>query len=434
MQHDVAYLESLFVLITMKHSVTLFCVEFLILTLALQSQASMQAFSRFKIDNRARYSKNRQLAPEEQEQLSLDSYQEPRIIGSSSKHSESPPRFNYNQGQLNQKSDSLLEKDETVSHSNQLDSEDKSLLDKFYQETRGQDPFQSESLSSQQLWDGMHDGTLFNLMEALRDYTPALDSIKADVNHDNKHQSEAEEVTSVSPEKPVDKYEQKELVNEWSLDNELAKQAEELARIGDEKILPHAESWAANYSPGMRLLTSYNPMHDERMSLAPGGNRDLIGENNDNGGDNMMLTGSRIVGATLAGNAMDVQPKVSSKSPLEAIKMHNELFEKPPRDGKVRVRMYFHRAIHDDVRLYGTGPWKYWGHGWGVEYGFDPAKKGANDFYQKGYTIERAYGRDFCRDKANCRPPGAEFISRPHTKRFEKTASSASPQVVPIQA
>jgi len=170
----------------------------------------------------------------------------------------------------------------------------------------------------------------------------------------------------------------------------------------------------ASYAPGIRLLTSYNPI------VKPG----TVGPDPSRGES---LTDNQIVGATISRD--QTNPPVRSVSAYDAIKMHDQLLEKPPRDGKVRVRMYYHRAMHDDARLYGNGPWKYWGHGWGLEFGFDPRSNSRDNFYQKGYTIERAFGRDFCRHGQPCREPDPDFFKDPqkagtYTIQYAKSLKS----------
>ena len=242
-----------------------------------------------------------------------------------------------------------------------LDAEDKSLLEKFYQETRHQDPFTDDSFSSQTLWDESKDQDLTNVL--------------LDVN-------------------------QVAHADDWTIDSTLIEQAQKLTRLNYElgQDSPDRPNISASYSPTIKLLTQYNPIENS-----------FRGSNNDVG-QHRLKQQDRIVGATLFGRDEHSKPSLGSKSPVDAIKMHNELLEKPPKDGKVRVRMYFHKAIHDDIKLYGTGPWKYWGHGWGIEFGYDPRSNVNNDFYQKGYTIERAFGRDFCRDQKKCRPPDPDFL------------------------
>lgn len=252
-----------------------------------------------------------------------------------------------------------------------LDLEDRNLLDKFYRETKATDPFLDDSLSTDSLWDSAwpqnSSGT-----SALLDLH--VDEPTGDNNHDAG----------------------------WTIDSKL--------KLIDDKQVPKHQGLAADYSPTHKLLTSYDPV-DESIVAAAGA------QNN----------GNRIVGATLYGRGDDVsKPSVSSKSARDAIQLHDELLQKPPKDGTVRVRMYYHRAIHDDVNLYGNGPWKYWGHGWGVEFGYDPKKDSRNKSYQKGYTIERAFGRDFCRDKLHCRKSDPNFFKDPrnvgtYSRQFAKS-------------
>lgn len=143
----------------------------------------------------------------------------------------------------------------------------------------------------------------------------------------------------------------------------------------------------SNFSPTMKLLTTYNPI------------RELEG------------AGNQLAGATVTSKGDgNLRASLRSKSAADAVKMHDDMLRDPPRDGKVRVRMYYHRAIHDDARLYGTGPWKYWGHGYGVEFGYDPKDRGKKNAYQRGYTIERAFGRDFCKNKEKCRKADPNFF------------------------
>lgn len=48
---------------------------------------------------------------------------------------------------------------------------------------------------------------------------------------------------------------------------------------------------------------------------------------------------------------------------------------------KVRVKVYDHRAYHDPIQWYGRGPWKYFGHGYGIDYGYDHDRTHS---YEKG--------------------------------------------------
>lgn len=162
-------------------------------------------------------------------------------------------------------------------------------------------------------------------------------------------------------------------------------------------IDPQLNEGPSKYSPTLRLLTTFNPIGDG-----------LSEHQTDNQIANP--TASMYSGSTVVSGP---DSNIKSKSAAKALQMHDELLKDPPRDGKVRVRMYHHRALHDDVRLYGTGPWKYWGHGWGVEYGYDPRDSDKKNSYQRGYAIERAFGRDFCKSKQNCRQPDPDFFKNP---------------------
>ncbi|XP_053202941.1 uncharacterized protein LOC128387716 [Panonychus citri] len=62
--------------------------------------------------------------------------------------------------------------------------------------------------------------------------------------------------------------------------------------------------------------------------------------------------------------------------------------------GRVRVKIYDHRAEHDPNSLYGTGPWKYKGYGYGIEYQYEPDGSYGRE---KGYGFMKAFGVDFCR-------------------------------------
>uniref|UniRef100_T1KN15 Uncharacterized protein n=2 Tax=Tetranychus urticae TaxID=32264 RepID=T1KN15_TETUR len=70
--------------------------------------------------------------------------------------------------------------------------------------------------------------------------------------------------------------------------------------------------------------------------------------------------------------------------------------------GPVRVKMYDHRAEHDPKHLYGTGPWNYYGYGYGIEYAYKPD---GTFNREKGYGYLKAFGRDFCKykDTRRCR-------------------------------
>lgn len=70
--------------------------------------------------------------------------------------------------------------------------------------------------------------------------------------------------------------------------------------------------------------------------------------------------------------------------------------------GRVKVRIFDHRAEHDPISNYGTGPFKFRGYGWGINYEYEP-----NGSFQqeKGYGFVKIFGRDFCKfkDKSRCR-------------------------------
>lgn len=257
-----------------------------------------------------------------------------------------------------------------------LDDEDESLLEEFYRETKDRDPFNGETLSTEDLWNENDSNSMNNLLD--------FELQKFDYSNDK---------IAVKNE-PNDG---------WTIDADYVAPLDGAVKNNNEIV--STSSHLAHYSPTLRLLTTYNPLEESKIL-----------ENSSSG---------KIVGATLYGQDKTTMPKVNSKSAANAIKLHDELLKQPPRDGKVRVRMYYHRAIHDDARLYGNGPWKYWGHGWGVEFGYDPKKTDKNDFYQKGYTIERAFGRDFCRDKLNCRQSDPDFFKDPkkvghYSKQYAK--------------
>lgn len=251
--------------------------------------------------------------------------------------------------------------------SKSLDDEDRSLLDKFYRDTRKGDPFQSDSFSTDDLWKSQENSAY----------------------------------AALTDEDVYKKVNQTHFSEDWTFDPDI-NEIGHSTTMSKEKTA--VQTGQAGYSPTLRLLTSYDPIKEELFANQQKQNAIVESRQKSN----------RIVGATLYGKNIHTRPSVSSKSALDAIKMHDNLLKPPPRDGIVRVRMYYHRAIHDDVKLYGNGPWKYWGHGWGLEFGYDPkSDKNAKDFYQKGYTIERAFGRDFCRDKKNCRKPDPEFFNDP---------------------
>lgn len=269
----------------------------------------------------------------------------------------------------------------TTSQYGVLDSEDRNLLDKFYSEIRNEDPFKGVDI--QNLWNGKHDEELSKVLVDLSD----------------QRQQSLEMKTlkkKLTKEQPRTNY------HDWTIDPQLLminNQIESQAGSSNLTNMMLNAHKIASYSPIHKLLTSYDPIAERARTAATNTHH-----------DERSPRGNRVVGATLYGGGQLLKPVVSSKSSKLAIKLHDELLEEPPRDGIARVRMYFHRAIHDDVKLYGTGPWKYWGHGWGVEFGFDPRNVHNPNMYQKGYTIERAYGRDFCKDKKNCRPPDPEFF------------------------
>lgn len=265
-----------------------------------------------------------------------------------------------------------------------LDDEDRSLLSKFYRETRLQDPFQDDSFNSQSLWDDSRDQELKDALSDLDHQARPQELSRRPLPPSQKSDQRPEAVPAQQPKASSGP-------SDWTFDSQLVEQAQKLSNGGDIERSGSKRD-LARYSPDVKLLTLYNPI----------GNLDA--------GDGDGTERDKVVGATLFGQSESAKPSVSSRLPAEAIKLHDELLQEPPRDGKVRVRMYFHRAIHDKPHLYGTGPWKYWGHGWGVEFGYNPKLDAPKDFYQKGYTIERAFGRDFCRHPKNCRPPDPKFL------------------------
>lgn len=248
-----------------------------------------------------------------------------------------------------------------------LDEEDKSLLEEFYRETKGRDPFDKELILTENLWDDKETNSIISLIDIEQPKSPTF-------KHGTNIKGESNDG--------------------WTIDSDYSAPLDG-SSDDNNKVITSSSNNLAKYSPTLRLLTTYNPLEEAK----------ILSDSS---------SGGKIVGATLYGQDKTTMPKVNSKSATNAIKLHDDLMREPPKDGKVRVRMYYHRAIHDDARLYGNGPWKYWGHGWGVEFGYDPKKIGNNDFYQKGYTIERAFGRDFCKDKLNCRQADPNFFKDPH--------------------
>lgn len=88
--------------------------------------------------------------------------------------------------------------------------------------------------------------------------------------------------------------------------------------------------------------------------------------------------------------------------------MVNSVTGKPP--GMVDVKIYDHRAYHDPKEEYGRGPWHYVGHGFGVNYQFQPDMS-----YQRerGYSYLHGYGRDMCADHpSRCRSSDPHFFDR----------------------
>lgn len=247
-----------------------------------------------------------------------------------------------------------------------LTNDDKSLLDEFYNKDAKVRDQQSNAIDK--------------LFFEIADQSLKGADILAD-SSSNRHQTR--EVSAAK--------------SGWDFDLSLARDASnsdvlQSTTINKLGVDNSAAKTSAHYSPQDKLLTSYDPLH----SIAGG------------------LAGTQITGSTHTGSPSDQTGSTTVSAPIstntqestvDAIKMHNELLNKPPNDGKVRVRMYYHRAIHDDPRLYGTGPWKYWGHGWGMEFGYDPRSSNpTKEFFEKGYSIERAFGRDFCKDpKVACR-------------------------------
>lgn len=285
----------------------------------------------------------------------------------------------------------------------ELDSEDERLLDKFYQDTRHSNPYVENNLvQPQALWEGKS--------KIPEPQIPVPQVEEHETDYKDKENQE------VNPKE--------EAGDGWLIDEEFARISEQLAKTlqnGDKLFkqvfgsddlssVNEPKSYRqpqqqASYAPTTRLLTSYNPLGQVNPS-------DTI-DSSSSSKQSVKNPLSSFVGATVYGDHNKTKLSLSSKSPVDAIKMHDEMMKEPPHDGKVRVRMYFHRATHDDAKLYGTGPWKYWGHGWGVEYGYDPKRGDKKDHYQRGYTIERAFGRDFCKDKRKCRKPDPEFFVDP---------------------
>lgn len=344
-------------------------------TIMIMQQLNVSLALAFPVTNKMRYSTN--AAP--MESYSLEQMLE---LSASKSTSLSPVKNNY---RINRDSNKA---ERHFADHHLLDEEDKSLLAKFYRETKERDPFLSingGSLSTEALWNESLLDEDANRLNALIDFEPSK--------------------KPAQPQAPLDP------AAGWAFDfDEAQLNLKPSDNQSEDQLNQHMPTSSAllqaNYSPTLRLLTSYDPV-DEAAILSPTGDKTAEIQSA------APLRDNRIVGATLYTTAKDRPPGVSSKSALEAIKLHDDLLKEPPRDGKTRVRMYYHRAIHDDKRLYGNGPWKYWGHGWGLEFGFDPKSEGSDNYYQKGYTIERAFGRDFCRDKSNCRKADPEFFDDP---------------------
>lgn len=258
-----------------------------------------------------------------------------------------------------------------------LDEEDKRLLNEFY-EKQHHEPLIDYAYTSQSLWDDDYDKQSDSTL------LTASGQQKSSRLVTSKYGLEQQKVTSPK---------QVEKMSDWTFDEQFIEQAEKLISP-TENIFLKQPTKSANYAPSLRLLTIYNPLKNNKINEQ----RQIV-EPKDQLESNLKLEPSR-----------------------DAIGLHDELLDEPPRDGKVRVRMYFHRAIHDDINLYGNGPWKYWGHGWGVEFSYDPKKDTSKDFHQRGYTIEKAFGRDFCKDQKNCRPPDPNFfqtqVSAPKTNQI----------------
>ncbi|KAG9510486.1 hypothetical protein GZH46_00971, partial [Fragariocoptes setiger] len=162
-----------------------------------------------------------------------------------------------------------------------------------------------------------------------------------------------------------------------------ANQTKQLSTTNNDVIGEKEEE--AAYAPPIRLLTEFDPFK------APEQYEQQQQQVHVNSSDDEFIRGA--TGYVSKKDGKQSGEPVASSSALTALKMHNDMLRKPPNDGMIRVRMYYHQAIHDDPRRYGHGPWKYWGHGWGVEYGIDPHKRKE---YERGYTIEKGFGRDFC--------------------------------------
>ncbi|RWS07378.1 hypothetical protein B4U79_14431, partial [Dinothrombium tinctorium] len=78
--------------------------------------------------------------------------------------------------------------------------------------------------------------------------------------------------------------------------------------------------------------------------------------------------------------------------------------------GMVKVKIYDHRAEHDPIELYGNGPWKYRGHGYGIEYQYLP--DGSYE-RQRGYGFIKLLGREFCKPNSLiCRPSDPNFFDK----------------------
>lgn len=70
--------------------------------------------------------------------------------------------------------------------------------------------------------------------------------------------------------------------------------------------------------------------------------------------------------------------------------------------GRVKVRIFDHRAEHDPMSNYGTGPFRFRGYGWGINYEFEPDGRFQQE---KGYGFVKIFARDFCKfkDRSKCR-------------------------------
>lgn len=115
-------------------------------------------------------------------------------------------------------------------------------------------------------------------------------------------------------------------------------------------------------------------------------------------------------------HSQQLQINETTAAALDALRVHDEMMREAPRDGKTRVRMYFHQASSSDTSANNSDDdtkkraklndsngsankaankerlLQFSSSGWGLEFGFDPREPSGKHF-ARGYIIERGLNR-----------------------------------------